>query len=75
MKILKFENMSYNFACDKLKIMMIDIKEIKSSANMIRYGFYDTLGNKVAEYREDTGVLKVYNYDTNCDFVNKVLTF
>lgn len=67
--------MSYNFACDKLRTMMIDIKEIKSSANMIRYGFYDTLGNKVAEYREDTGLLKVYNYNATCDFVNKVLTF
>lgn len=75
MKILKFENTSYNFACDKLQEMMIDVKEIKKSSNLNRYGFYDTKGNKVAEYRESTGALKIYNYETRCDFVNKILTF
>lgn len=75
MKIMKFEKVSYNRACEMLYKMMVDTTTIKHSNNFVRYGFYDVKGNKTAEYNEEKGELKIYNYETHCDFANKELKF
>ena len=63
MRIEKIENNNagtYNSACFYLESRGIFCDEIKTSPNMLRTAFIKN-GKKIAEYREDKKILKIYH--------------